>query len=334
MTPRSVIALATAAAVTLAGAGWQLQSNSSGYVEAQRGERLLPELLSKANDVVAITVSQAGRDVRIERAASSYVLGGSSYPVKGGKFQTAIVAAASLEKFDAKTARDEKYPLIEVEPAAGKGAKSRLIKFEDAKGNSLGEIILGKNARGRLGGAVGDGQYVRLPDSKQSWLARGVVDADIKLDGWVDNAITDMNAKFVVRATFQPSGGEELVVRRTGVTEGGEPKFELNVIPDGKKPKNDLTLRYAATDLGNVSFVDVRKDSGGDITHRTTLMMADGLIVEFRITGDDWVSLHIVNDGKDKTTQKDLEGRTKGWQYQLADYKLKQLKRSVSDLIE
>jgi len=244
------------------------------------------------------------------------------------------VAAASLEKFDAKTARNEKYPLIEVEPTAGKNAKSRLIKFEDAKGNNLGEIILGKKARGRLGGAVGDGQYVRLPDSKQSWLARGVVDADIKLDGWVDNAITDMNVEYVVRATFQPSGGEELVVRRTGVTEGGQPKFELNVIPDGKKPKNDLTLRYAATDLGNVSFVDVRKDSGGDVTHRATLMMADGLIVEFRITGDDWLSLHFVNDGKDKTTQKDLEARTKGWQYKLADYKLKQLKLSVSDLIE
>ncbi len=94
------------------------------------------------------------------------MLGGSSYPVKGGKFQTAIVAAASLEKFDAKTTRDEKYPLIEVEPAAGKDAKSRLIRFEDARGNILGEIILGKKARGRLGGAVGDGQYVRLPELK------------------------------------------------------------------------------------------------------------------------------------------------------------------------
>lgn len=334
MTPRSVIAMAAAAVVALAGAGWQLQSNSSGFVETQRGERLLPELLAMANDVAAITVSQADKDVRIERAGTSYVLGGSSYPVKGGKFQSAIVAAASLEKFEAKTAREDKYPLIEVEPTAGKGAKSRLIKFEDAEGNNLGEIILGKKARGRLGGTIGDGQYVRLPDAKQSWLARGIVDADIKLDGWVDNALTDMNVDYVVRATFQPADGEELAVRRTGVTDGGQPKFELNNMPEGKRPKNDLTIRYAATDLANVGFVDVRKDSGGEVAHRTTLMMADGLIVEFRVTGDDWVSLHVVNDGKDKTTQKDLEGRTRGWQYKLADYKLKQLKLSVSDLVE
>lgn len=334
MTLRGVIALAVAAAVSLAGATWQLQSNSSGYVEAQRGERLLPDLLSQANDVVAITISQAGRDVRIEREGSSYVLGGSGYPVKGGKFQSAIVAAASLEKFDAKTSRAEKYPLIEVEPPAGKAARSRLISFEDASGDSLGELILGKKARGRLGGAVGDGQYVRLPQDTQSWLARGVVEADVKLDGWVDNAIADMNAEHVVRASFQTTGGPEMVVRRTGVTQGGQSKFELDGIPEGRKPKNDLTLRYAATDLGNVSFVDVRKDGGGDIVQRTTLMMADGLVVEFRITGDDWVSLHIVNEGTDKITLNDLKARTQGWQYKLADYKLKQLQLTMADLTE
>lgn len=334
MTPRGVLILAVAAAVSVAGATWQLQANSSGYEEAQRGERLLPDLLPKANDVAAIVVSQADRSVRIEREGASYVLGGSGYPVKGGKFQTAIVATASLEKFDAKTARPDKYPLIEVEPPAEKTAKSRLIRFEDASGNDLGEIIVGKKARGRLGGAVGDGQYVRLPGEAQSWLARGVVDADVKLETWVDNAITDMNVEFVVRAVFQPTGGPELMVRRTGVTEGGQPKFELNGVPDGKKPKNDLTLRYAATDLGNVNFVDVRKDQGGDIAQRATLMMADGLTAEFRITADDWVSLHVTNDGQDKTTTRDLKARTEGWQYKLADYKLKQLQLTMSDLTE
>ncbi|WP_108883100.1 DUF4340 domain-containing protein [Anderseniella sp. Alg231-50] len=334
MTPRGVIALAVAAAVSVAGATWQLQANSSGYEEAQRGDRLLPDLLAKANDVAAIVVSQADRSVRIERAGTSYVLGGSGYPVKGGKFQTAIVATASLEKFDAKTARADKYPLIEVEPPAEKSAKGRLIRFEDASGKDLGEIIVGKKARGRLGGAVGDGQYVRLPGDAQSWLARGVVDADIKLDTWVDTAITDMNVEFVVLATFQPAGGPELVVRRTGVTQGGQSKFEVNDVPEGKKPKNDLTLRYAATDLGNVNFVDVRKDQGGDVVQRVTLMMADGLTSEFRITADNWVSLHVVNEGQDKTTTKDLKARTQGWQYKLADYKLKQLQLTMSDLTE
>lgn len=334
MTPRSVIVLAVAAAISVAGAAWQLHANTSGYEEAQRGQRLLPDLLPKANDVTAIVLTQADKSVRIEREGTSYVIGGSGYPVKGGKFQTAIVATASLEKFDAKTARADKYPLIEVEAPDGKDAKSRLIRFEDASGGNVGEIILGKKARGRLGGAIGDGQYVRLPNSGQSWLARGVVDADVKLETWVDTAVTDMNVDHVVRATFQPAGGPELMVRRTGVTEGGQPKFEVNGVPDGRTPKNDLTLRYAATDLGNVSFVDVRKDQGGDVVQRTRLMMADGLTTEFRITADDWVSLHVVNDGKDKITTKDIKDRTGGWQYKLADYKLKQLRLTMADLTE
>jgi len=334
MTPRSVIALALAAIVTTAGAAWQWQANSTGFVEAERGQRLLPALLGQANDITAISVTRGKRTVRIERKDGAYVLGGSGYPVRGGKFQTAIVAAASLEKFDAKTTRTDKYPLIEVEDPVVGDAKSRLVQFQDASGTTLAEIILGKKARGRIGGAIGDGQYVRLPDDKQSWLVRGLVEADTDLGIWVDDAITDMNIDFVALATFEPVGGDKLTVRRTGVTEGGQGKFEVDSLPEGRKPKNDLTLRYAVQDLGNVKFVDVRKDAGGEIVRRATLLMADGLLMQFNITADDWVSLSVLNDGQDKTTTKDLKARTEGWQYKLADYKLKQLKLTMADLTE
>ncbi len=334
MTPRGVIVLALAAFVTCAGAAWQLQSNSAGFVEAGRGERLLPNLLGKANEVAAIVVEKGDRKVRIERKEDGYVLGGSGYPVKAGKFQTALVAAASLEKFEAKTARQDKFVLIEVDDPVAKDAKGRLVRFEDAQGNTLAEIILGKKARGRIGGAVGDGQYVRLPGEQQSWLARGLVDADTELTVWVDDYVTDMNIDHVVLAEFEPQTGDQTRVRRTGVTEGGQPKFELDNVPDGKKPKNDLTIRYAATDLGNVRFTDVRKNEGGETVWRTRLMMADGMLVQFNITADDWVSLEVLNVGKDKTTAKDLKARTEGFQYKLEDYKLKQLKLTMADLTE
>ena len=58
--------------------------------------------------------------------------------------------------------------------------------FEDADGNKLGEVILGKKARGRVGGAIADGQYVRLPGEQQSWLVRGVVEGTAELSTWVD----------------------------------------------------------------------------------------------------------------------------------------------------
>jgi hypothetical protein len=114
MTPRTVTMLALAAAVAMGGAVWQWQANRAGFVEAERGERLLPGLLDKANDVAAISVQQGNRSFKIIRNEdSSYKLAQSEFPVKGGKFQSAIVAAASLEKFEAKTARDDKYPQIE-----------------------------------------------------------------------------------------------------------------------------------------------------------------------------------------------------------------------------
>ncbi|MGB7206005.1 MAG: hypothetical protein WBD37_11075 [Anderseniella sp.] len=334
MTPRMVAGLCVAGIIATAGAVWQYQMNSSGFTEIERGQRVLPDLLGQANNVMALNVQQGDRIIRIERKGDTYVLGGSGYPVKGGKFQTALVAAASLEKFDAKTQRDDKYPLIEVEEPATSTAKSRLLSFEDASGGTLASIIIGKKARGRIGGAVGDGQYVRLPGDKQSWLVRGLVEADVALGVWVDDAITDMNIDHVALAAFKPADGPEVVVRRTGVSEGGQAKFEIDNVPDGRKPKNELTVRYAATDIGNVSFIDVRKDEGGDVAWRTRLIMADGMLAEFNITRDDWISLKVLETGKDKSTATDLQSRTQGWQYKVADYKLKQLKLTMDDLTE
>ncbi len=332
---RTVIALGIAAAVALGGAAWQWQQTHSGYVEARRGERLLPDLLAKANDVAAISVRQGDKSFRIIRNDdASYKLEGSDFPVKGGKFQSAIVAAASLELFEAKTAREDKYPIIEVDDPAAKNAKGRLVTFEDKAGNTLAEVILGKKARGRVGGAIADGQYVRLPGDKQSWLVRGVVEGNADLSTWVDTGVVEMNIDKVVLAAFQPAGGEELVVRRVGVTDGGQAKFEIDNVPEDRKPQNDLTIRYAATDIANSRFIDVRKDQGGDVAWRTRLMMEDGMLIEFNITADDWLSVKVLDGGKDKETSDDIIKRTGGYQFQLEDYKIAQFKKTMADLTE
>jgi hypothetical protein len=336
MTPRLVAGLAVAALVALGGAAWQWQANSVSYIEAERGERLLPGLLGKANDVAAIAIIQGPRSIRIERTADGkYVLAESGYPVQGGKFQSAIVAAASLEKFEAKTVRPEKYPLIEVEDPGTVAARSQLMRFESADGSILAEIITGKKARGRVGGALGDGQYVRIPGEERSWLARGVIESGFDLGGWVDTVVVSLKTDEVVRATFQAGEDPVLTVRRTGLTEGGQPKFEVDNLPDGRKPKNELTVRYAATDLANASFVDVRKDAGGVVAQRTTLTMSNGLTVAFLLTADDWLSVKVLAEGKgDAATEKDILTQTEGYQFKLADYKLKQFKLTMADLTD
>lgn len=333
MKPAGVIAIAIAAAVAVSGAVWQWNANRAGYSDAARGERILPQLLGRANDVAAITVQQGKRSFRIVRKPdASYELAGSGFPVTGGKFQSALVAAASLEKFEAKTARAEKHVLIEVDDPAKPEAKGRLVRFETASGEVVGEIVLGKKARGRVGGALKDGQYVRLPGEAQSWLARGVIEGNANLATWVDAGIVEMNIDHVVKASFTPRGGETLTVRRVGVSESGNGKFEIDNLPETRKPKNDLTVRYAATDIGNSQFIDVRKAVGGEPKWQTVLTMSDGIEVEFSISDDDWLSVKIINEGKDKETMADIRKRTGGFQYRLADYKLKQFKRTLADV--
>ncbi len=335
MTPRTLIILAVMAATGAAGAVWQWQANRAGYIEAERGERVLPSLLGRANDVAAIFVQQSDRSFRIVRGEdAAYKLEGSDFPVKGGRFQSAIVAAASLEKFEAKTAREDRYGKIEVGNPQAPDAASRLMRFETADGTVIAELILGRKARGRVGGTIADGQYVRLPGEAQSWLTRGVVEGTAQLSSWVDAGVVEMNTDKVVQSTFKPVNGPELVVRRTGVTEGGQPKFELDGLPEGRKPKADLTIRYAATDIANSQFIDVRKDQGGDIAWRATLLMEDGMLIGFDVTADDWLSVKVLDAGKDKETSDDIIKRTGGFQYQLPDYKIRQFKQTMADLTE
>ena len=335
MTPRTLIILAVMAVTGAAGATWQWQANRSGFIEAERGERVLPSLLARANEVAAIFVQQGERSFRLVRGEdASYRLEGSGVPVKAGRFPSAVVAAASLEKFETKTAREDRYDKIEVGNPEAAGTASRLMRFETADGTVIAELILGKKARGRVGGTIADGQYVRVPGEAQSWLTRGVVEGTAQLSSWVDAGVVEMNNSKVVKATFQPAGGPELVVRRTGVTEGGQPKFELDGVPEGRKPVRDLIIRYAATDIANSQFIDVRKDQGGEVAWRATLMMEDGMLIGFNITADDWLSVEVLDGGKDKETSDDILKRTGGYQYQLPDFKIRQFKQTMDNLTE
>jgi hypothetical protein len=172
-------------------------------------------------------------------------------------------------------------------------------------GNTLAEVILGKKARGRVGGAIADGQYVRLPGDQQSWLVRGVVEGTAELSTWVDNGVVEMNVD-------QGGAGRVQAERRRGT--GGAPhrrdrgravqSSSSTTCRTDRTPKNDLTIRYAATDIANSRFTEVRKDQGGDVAWRTRLMMEDGMLIEFNITADDWMSVKVLEGGRDKETSE------------------------------
>ena len=337
MTPRLVAVLGLVAAVSLAGAAWQWQATHPSVVVAGAGERLLPGLVEEANAVAAITVASGADSITVERAGDGFRVRGSGYPIDAARVRKAIVGAMELARYEPKTRNPAKHAAIRVADPAAEGATSRLLTLTGEDGRVLGSVILGRAVPGGFGGGR-DAQYVRLPGDDQAWLASGMVEAGPRLADWVTADVVRLNVDLVVRATIRHADGEVLAVKRTGVTEQGTAKFEIEGLAPDSKVKSELGVRYTATDLANVAFEDVRPAAAtGSRVSEATLEMADGLTLVYTLTEDEgrhWLAVSVAAPGLDEAAAKAIGERASGWQFSLSDYKAKQFRKRLAELLE
>ena len=337
MTPRIVLSLAVAAAISSAGAYFAYRSTHVFVPQAGIGEKVLPGLADKINDVTRITVAQDVRKLVLEKSNGVWQVAATKYPLSAAKVKKTFVSLIGLEKLEAKTANSEKYPLVHVDEPGRKDSKGRRIDLIGKNGEKIASIIIGKLAVGKAGPGK-DAQYVRNSNDKTSWLALGSVDATVELKSWADPRFIGLNVDTVTHGRIVRADGEVIEVRRTGKSDTGSSIFELVNLPEGRKAKTSTTLKFAATDWVNLDFEDVRPaNSGGKLVLTSTITTDDGLKVIFTLkkdAGKGWVSLDVAAPGKDKKKAGKITRQTKGWQFQLADYKFEQLNKKMEDLLE
>ena len=338
MTPRILIALFLMAVVSTAAAVWSYQANHHLAVDVAQGERVLPGLVDKVNDVATIVTKDAKGSIRIERHDKGWVVAGSGYPADPDKVQKVLVSLVELTKLEAKTSAPAKYAQLEVDDPTSIASKSHLVSLLDKNGKTIAAIVLGKPAPGRAG-AGKYAEYVRVEGEARSWLATGRVDASSDITRWVDATVVALSVDHVERARITHPDGEVLEVFHNGTTSAGTAKFDVvGAIPDGKKIKSDIGVRYTATDLANVDFIGVRPvKAGTKEVSRAELEMADGLKIGYRLSEEDgksWITVKVLAKGKDEKQADAIAKRTAGWEYELSDYKVKQFKKRLADLLE
>lgn len=337
MTPRIVAGLAVVAALSVGAAAWSYRAGHPNLAVAGVGERLLPELVERVNDVAEITVAQGERSLTVKAEGDGWVVADSGFPASSEKVRRALVGLARLSRLEPKTAIPAKYALIEVDGPGTAEAKGRLVTLKDAAGATVAAVVLGKPAAGRAGPGQ-EAQYARLADEARSWLVAGRVDAAPELRQWADTTLLSLNVDTVAAARFRHPDGEVVEVKKTGNTDHGAAKFEIVDLPEGKKPKSDITVRYAATDLANIEFVDVRrrKDDRQPVSE-AELETDQGLKLGFSLVEEDgrgWLAIRVLDKGKDAETADAIASKAEGWEFALADYKAKQFQKRLSDLVE
>ncbi|MGI9464153.1 MAG: DUF4340 domain-containing protein, partial [Aestuariivirgaceae bacterium] len=182
-----------------------------------------------------------------------------------------------------------------------------------------------------------EAQYVRLAGDQQSWLVRGSVAAGGELKDWVDTTVMQINTGNVKQVEFRKGDGEVLALTKAGKDDKGNDRFEIQGLPEGVKPKDELAVRYGATDLANVEFVDVRK-AGRQVssTGQVVLETDAGMKVTYQVIedgGQTWLRVAVIEKGSETDEADKIVQRTDGWEFAVADYKAKQFKKTLADFL-
>jgi hypothetical protein len=337
MTPRFVMTLALAAAISTAGAVFAYRVNNVFVPQAGIGEKMLPGLDKRINDVREIVIEQGLKKQRLVRKNATWQIAKTGFPVSADKVKQVLIGLVNLTKLEAKTANPKKYLLIDVDSPGKKGGRGRLFSLLDNNGKPVGQIVLGKTVVGKAGPGR-DAQYARAGNEATSWLALGAVLADTQITWWVNPRFLKLDVDSIAKGKIVHADGEVVKVQRTGTSSSGSSTFEMLNVPAGRKTKSSTYLKFAATDFVNLDMVDVRP-AKADQEPVSTAFIEDkeGLKLQLSMTmekGNAWVQVKVLEKGKNSTLADEITARTDGWEFRVLKSARTAFERRNEDLLE
>ncbi|MCH9052131.1 MAG: DUF4340 domain-containing protein [Proteobacteria bacterium] len=340
MSLRGFLALSTITAIAVAAAVFVIAERDSALGGASRA-LMFPGLMDRLEEVATIKVTHADGEATIERKAKAWVVKeASSYPADMEKVREVLIGLAQIETVEPKTKRADRYAKLEVEDATGKDAKSARVTLTDAKGGTLADLIVGKT-KFSLEGI--DSLYVRRPGEERAWLARGRVEPARERLGWVDQSFLSIGRERIRKATLRRPGSPPLVVFKD---KAGDEDFKLAGMPPGTEIKDEFAVSDIARVLQGMTFDDVRPvadvpvDQGGE--PYGVYETFDGLIFDLWLgeaDGKTWLAGRAkagTDPAPTEEVKKEIEEintRLGTWRYALAEYELKNLKKTMADLV-
>lgn len=339
MPSKGLIVLAVVTALSAAAAAVAQYQRAVATVAGAGGETLLPGLMERINDVAAIRVERGAETLNLAREDGRWRLAEKGgYPARFEAVKTALVALARLQTIEAKTAKPELYPKLQVEDPGAAEAKSTRLTMHDGGGETLGTLIVGKTRDGAAG-AGRAGVYVRRPDEARAWLADGDPQLPDDAVDWLDRDLIDLARDRIASARLEPPEGAVVALGRA---DESQKDFTLAGVPEDRKVKSMGAVNAVAWTLEGLRFDDVapaKEVDFADAAGAATFATFDGLTVRVTLAAKDdasWVRIEpsAADDAKVREEAAAIRARTDGWAFRLPDYKLDKLRTPLADLIE
>lgn len=306
--------LAVLAVVSVAATALVMRTGAASVASDHRGERVVPGLPDKANDIAGLVIRQGDDPLTIERRNAGFVAADSGYPIKRDAVRDLVASSIELTFEEARTSDPTRYADLGLaDPGAPDAGKE--ITFRTSAGD-LADLIVGHRDT-TVGGPVG-GIYVRLKGQPQTYLARGDVRLPANRSDWFDGL--DLG---IARNAFQKielaGGGRDGVIATA--TNGKPGELTLENVPEGRVA-DSFKVGRLATLVQSFAFQDVRKRTKpADDPRRMVVDLDSGLRLTVTGVGDPsqgWVELSVeaTNDAA-KPKADALAAKVAGYDFRL-----------------
>jgi hypothetical protein len=336
MKPHNFATLLVAAVASLAVAISAYVATQPWTVSNGKGEAMLPALKTSGDKVAAIEIEQGGKVLKLTNQDGKWIMPGQeNYPANVDAIRTLMVSASQASLVERKTAKENRFSLLGLTDPKKNGSTARLIRFLDAKGTPIAEIIVG-NKKTDAFGASKNGTYVRRPGETQTWLADRAIDGSAQLNDWAKTRVVDVPTDTIKTASIEVSGEPAYTIERN--TDGKS--FKLSQMPAGKKLKYVNTVDEIIESASYVDFLNVRKANPSDtmkVAGKATFETDKGLKVELDLKSDGkqaWVSVIPTGQGDAKKDADTMSALVSGWEFEIPPAKVTSLMKKQADMLE
>ncbi|OHC73814.1 MAG: hypothetical protein A3G18_00600 [Rhodospirillales bacterium RIFCSPLOWO2_12_FULL_58_28] len=303
------------------------------------GQKAFPRLLNTINDVNTIAIKHPNGAMTIERYPDRWgVVEKGGFPVQGVAVRKFLLDLARLEQAEAKTGNKERHAQLNLLDPANENANSTGITIKDKGGKVMAALIVGNNA-GALKGL--SGTYIRKPDDDQTWLAGSELNVSVRARDWVEKAIIDIPPKNIAKVVIRHPDASILTVSKSSPEDA---HYAVENLPPDAKLKSEYAADAMAAALDKLELDDVNKADAmtfaEEFTVKAELTTFDGLTVAIdllELGGKHWIKPAVKSaDGKPESAKRadDLNARIGPWAYQVAAFKVSDLKKRMSDLLK
>lgn len=336
MNAKQLVALAGAAVIAIAATAVTLRTSPQNIASDRRGEKVFPNILTRANDVTTISIRDDDRTFTVERRGDGFFDKDSGYVARPESFRDLVAGAASLTFEESKTADPARHADLGLaEPGKGLGDKAgREVFMRDAKGGVIASVVVG-NRDNTVGGARG-GTFIRFPGQSQTYLARGELRVPVPHAAWLEINLINFTRDRLARLEMKGGGQDDYVM--VSEPKGSDLKLQTEV--EGRQPDTGKILRLSFM-VDPISFQDVRAPKGDPKpdARRYIATSHDGLRVTVTSVGDPkdgWVRMQVeaTADATEAAKKEvaELAPKMHGFEFKLSQNDIDQMAWTLKDV--